>query len=137
MIYAHPAGYDTTFRYPFPIIGRNGVDIRDKWTPHPQTYLSVCVDGFPNWFFALGPSSAVGSGSLLALVEQQVEYAVTAAMKMQRERLKSVEVKRKAVGDYGRYIEVTAFCRVLLIWDAEWGVARAELFPEGWCGGDC
>ena len=106
-------GYDTSFQYPFPIIGRGGVDIRSKWTPYPQTYLSICVDGFPNWFFSLGPNSAVGSGSLLALVEQQVEYAVAAAMKMQRERLKSVEVKAKSAGDYGRYVEVSGCCCVI------------------------
>lgn len=99
-------GYDTTFTYPFPIIGRNGIDIRQKWTPLPQTYLSVCVDGFPNWFFSLGPNSSVGSGSLLALIEYQVEYAVAAALKLQRERLKSIEVKRVAVDDYDEYIEV-------------------------------
>ena len=99
-------GYDASWRYPFPIIGRNGIDIRDRWSPHPETYLSVCVDGFPNLFFSLGPNSGVGSGSLLALIEQQVEYAVQAGMKMQRERLKSIEVKTEAVRDYDRYIQV-------------------------------
>jgi hypothetical protein len=99
-------GYDTTFHYPFPIIGRSGLDIRARWTPHPETYLSICVDGFPNWFFSLGPNAGVGSGSLLALIEQQVEYAVAAGMKMQRERLKSVEIRAGAVRDYDEYIEV-------------------------------
>lgn len=99
-------GYDTSFTYPFPIIGRNGVDLRAAWKPHPVTYLSVTVAGFPNWFFALGPNSAVGSGSLLALIEQQVNYAVQAAMKMQRERLKSIEVKEQTMRDYDRYLEV-------------------------------
>ena len=48
----------------------------------------------------------MGSGSLLALIEQQVNYAVQAAMKMQRERLKSIEVKELAMRDYDRYLEV-------------------------------
>ena len=100
-------GFDTSLQFPFPVIGRNGVKLQDRWSPDPESYLSVCVDGFPNWFFSLGPNSAVGSGSLLALVEQQVEYAVAAAMKMQRERLKSMEVKARAAGDYGRYVEVS------------------------------
>ncbi|KAI0688653.1 FAD/NAD-binding domain-containing protein [Cytidiella melzeri] len=98
-------GYDASYTYPFSITGRNGVSLADKWSPHPQTYLSVCVDGFPNWFFSLGPNSGVGSGSLLAVIEYQVQYAVSVALKMQRERLKSVEVKREAVEDYDEYIE--------------------------------
>ncbi|PSR70625.1 hypothetical protein PHLCEN_2v13485 [Hermanssonia centrifuga] len=98
-------GYDTSFKFPFPIVGRNGIDIRSKWSPYPKTYLATCVDGFPNWFFSLGPNSAVGSGSLLALIEKQVDYAVQVAMKMKRERLKSVEAKREAVEDYDEYIE--------------------------------
>ncbi len=102
-------GYDTSFKFPFPIVGRNGIDIRTKWSPHPKTYLAMCVDGFPNWFFSLGPNSGVGSGSLLALIEKQVDYAVQVAMKMKRERLKSVEAKREAVEDYDEYIEVCSF----------------------------
>ena len=86
--------------------GRNGVKLAEKWAPHPRSYLSVCVDGFPNWFFSVGPNSGVGSGSLLALIEYQVQYAVRAALKMQREGLKTIEVKKAAVDDYDEYLEV-------------------------------
>lgn len=95
--------------YPFPVIGRNGLDLRARWSPHPETYLAVAVDGFPNFFFALGPNSGVGSGNLIPWLEQQVEYAVQVALKMQRERLKAVEVKREAVRDFDRYLEVRPY----------------------------
>ncbi|GBE88396.1 Putative sterigmatocystin biosynthesis monooxygenase [Sparassis crispa] len=98
-------GYDTSFQLEFPIIGRDGTDIRDKWSPHPVTYLTLCVDGFPNWFFSLGPNSGVGSGSLLVLIERQVEYAVEVVKKLQREWLKSIEVKREALEDFDEYLE--------------------------------
>ncbi|KAH9830110.1 FAD/NAD-binding domain-containing protein [Rhodofomes roseus] len=98
-------GYDYSFQLDFPIVGRGGATIQDKWAPHPSTYLAVCTDGFPNWFMSLGPNSGVGSGSLLALIERQVDYAVAAARKMQRERLKSVEVKKEAVADFDEYLE--------------------------------
>ena len=88
------------------MVGRNGIDLADKWTPHPRSYLSTCVDDFPNWFFSLGPNAGVGSGSLLALMEYQVDYAVHAARKMQREGLKTIEIKKEAVDDYDEYIEV-------------------------------
>ncbi|KAH9888569.1 FAD/NAD-P-binding domain-containing protein [Cubamyces lactineus] len=98
-------GYETSFQLPFPIIGRGGLALNDKWTPHPVSYLSVAVDGFPNMFMSLGPNSGVGSGSLLALMEYQVGYAVQATAKLQRERLKSIEVKPEAVRDFDRYLE--------------------------------
>ncbi|KAH9925847.1 FAD/NAD-P-binding domain-containing protein [Epithele typhae] len=98
-------GYDVSFHLPFPVLGRGGKSLTDRFTPHPEAYLSVAVDGFPNMFMALGPNSGVGSGSLLALSEFQVLYAVQAVAKMQRERLKSIEIKTKAVKDYDRYLE--------------------------------
>ncbi|KAK0209013.1 FAD/NAD-binding domain-containing protein [Desarmillaria ectypa] len=97
-------GFDTSSRFPFPFIGRNGIDLSAKFASHPRTYLSVTVDGFPNWFQSLGPNSGAGSGSLLLLMERQVDYAVEATLKLQRERLKSIEVKSEAVDDFDEYL---------------------------------
>ncbi|THH07656.1 hypothetical protein EW145_g3232 [Phellinidium pouzarii] len=97
-------GYNA-FQYPFSVIGRGGKTLNERYSPHPETYLTVCTDGFPNWFMALGPNSGVGSGSLLVLIERQVDYAVAAAKKMQREHLKSIEVKKEAVADFDEYLE--------------------------------
>ena len=99
-------GYDTSWQLPFKIIGRNGVDLSDKWKPYPTSYLSMCVDGFPNMFMSLGPNSIIGAGLLLPILEFAVMYAVQATAKIQRERLRSMEVKPKCVRDFDRYIEV-------------------------------
>lgn len=100
-------GFDITGHLPFDLIGRNGVTLESKYTPHPRTYLSVAVDGFPNWFQGLGPNSGVGAGSLLVVAERQVDYAVAATLKLQRERLKSIEAKPEAVADFDEYIDVS------------------------------
>lgn len=57
---------------------------------------------------SLGPNSGVGSGSLLVLIERQIDYAIEATKKLQRERLKSIEVKQEAVKDFDAYLEVCA-----------------------------
>ena len=67
----------------------------------------MCVDGFPNWFMSLGPNSGIGSGSLLVMIEREVDYAVAVTRKMQRERLKSVEVTPEALRDFDEYLEVS------------------------------
>ncbi|KAJ3717302.1 FAD/NAD-binding domain-containing protein [Lentinula guzmanii] len=98
-------GFDTSYRLPFAFIGRNGIDLNAKFDPHPRTYLGIAVDGFPNWFAALGPNTGVGAGSLLIIIERQVDYAVAATLKLQRERIKSIEVKKRAVDDFDAYLE--------------------------------
>lgn len=99
-------GYDASFQLPFQIVGRNGIDINEKWKPYPVSYLSVAVDSFPNMFMALGPNAALATGMLVPLIEQQVMYAVQATAKLQRDRLKSMEVKPEVVRDFDQYIEV-------------------------------
>ncbi|KAL0951913.1 hypothetical protein HGRIS_008568 [Hohenbuehelia grisea] len=98
-------GFDTSWHSEFPFIGRNGVDLRDKFKPYPRTYMSIAADGFPNWFSSYGPNAGVGAGSLLLVMEKQVEYAVQATLKLQRERLKSMDVKKEAVDDYDEYLD--------------------------------
>ncbi|KAF8428410.1 hypothetical protein L210DRAFT_3564312 [Boletus edulis BED1] len=98
-------GYDADFKFPFPVVGRSGLTLQQRYDPHPVTYLSICTDGFPNWFGSLGPNSAIGTGSLLIIIEREVEYAAAVLFKMQRERLKSIEVKREAVEDFDQYLE--------------------------------
>ncbi|KAF9011133.1 hypothetical protein BDQ17DRAFT_1387598 [Cyathus striatus] len=98
-------GYDTSYHLDFDVIGKDGINLRDHYTPHPRTYLGITVDKFPNWFQSLGPNSGVGAGSLLLLLERQVDFAVAVAQKMQRERLKSIEVKKDAVDDFDQYLE--------------------------------
>ncbi|KXN90086.1 Putative sterigmatocystin biosynthesis monooxygenase stcW [Leucoagaricus sp. SymC.cos] len=108
-------GFDTSCKYEFPILGRNGLDLADKYTPYPQTYLGLAVEGFPNFFHAFGPNSGVGAGSLLLIIERQIDYIVKAILKMQRERLKSMEVKKEAVNDFDEYL-VTAFGQKCRSW---------------------
>lgn len=102
-------GYDTSYQYPFSVVGRNGRLLNEQFLPHPKTYLSVCTDGFPNWFMSLVPNSAVGTGSQLIIMEREIDYAVEVAKKIQREHLKSIEVKAEAVNDYDEYVKVRVY----------------------------
>lgn len=44
-------GFDTTFKPSFPIIGRNGVNLAEKWTAdRPKAYFGFCVPNMPNYF---------------------------------------------------------------------------------------
>lgn len=44
-------GFDTTFKPSFPIVGRNNVNMAQKWeVEQPKAYFSLCVPDFPNYF---------------------------------------------------------------------------------------
>lgn len=106
-------GYDYAFQLGVPIYGRAGISLQEKWTPYPKSYMAVCIDGFPNYFLTMGPNSCVSSGSQLTIIERQVDYMVEAVKKLQRERLKSIEVKSEAVKAFDDYIEVSLVSHML------------------------
>lgn len=113
------------------MLGRGGQALSERWAATaggPEAYLSLAVDGFPNLFICGGPHSAVTSGSLVTVGEHVVKYVVEAVRKMQRERLRSVEVRREAMEDWSAYVRVssaTVYGRVALT-----GAACEGLFPE-------
>src|SRR5438067_1939617 len=53
-------GFDTTYKNRFPIYGRNGLKLSDKWREFPDSYLGVTTTNFPNFFMFLGPNSNLG-----------------------------------------------------------------------------
>lgn len=48
-------GFDLSFRPRFPIVGRDGLALRDVWSEStPEAYMSVAVKGMPNYFSESG-----------------------------------------------------------------------------------
>lgn len=56
------------------IRGRDGVNLRDKWSAGPLTYLGVSVVGFPNMFIVAGPGSPSVLSNMVMSIEQHVEW---------------------------------------------------------------
>ena len=55
------------------IIGRDNLQLSDKWRNGPKTYLGLQVAGFPNLFIVTGP----GSPSVLTNMPQSIDQNVT------------------------------------------------------------
>lgn len=96
-------GFTASGLPPFPVVGLGGRALRDRFTPHPEAYLSLAVDGFPNFFMILGPNSAIGSGSLTMILEAQGDYIVKCVRKLQREDYASMRVCPARVADWAAY----------------------------------
>lgn len=89
----------------FPVIGRNGQTMAEKFNPYPETYLSLATDDFPNYFMILGPNSAIGTGTLTTMIEMEGDYVIKCIRKMQKENIASMEVKPRLVKDFSRIID--------------------------------
>ena len=60
---------------PMAIVGRDGVDLRERWGIRPRAYLGMTVPGFPNFFMLYGPGTNLASGgSLVFHAECEVRY---------------------------------------------------------------
>jgi len=49
-------GFDVSYRPRFPIVGKNGVDLADKWKVCPESYLGLAIPDFPNFITFIGPT---------------------------------------------------------------------------------
>ena len=97
-------GFDTTFLGTFPIYGRGGGGHQDKRKDRHSSYLSIGVDGFPNFFQSLGPNGGLGNGNLIIIIEYICEYFAKCLQKMSTQNILTMEPKKSAIDHF------TSFC---------------------------
>lgn len=70
-------GFDFhAYMRPMEITGMDGVTLAQAWADGPRAYRTVTLPGFPNLFMLMGPHSPVGNQSLIAIAENQANYAL-------------------------------------------------------------
>ncbi|KAF7535015.1 hypothetical protein G7054_g5741 [Neopestalotiopsis clavispora] len=75
-------GFDVSFRPAFPLIGRNGVDLAEKWKSTPECYMGLTIPDFPNLITFIGPTWPISNGSCLGPLDAVGDYAVQAIHKV-------------------------------------------------------
>ncbi|KAF7588054.1 hypothetical protein BBP40_006223 [Aspergillus hancockii] len=93
-------GFDNTFRPRFPIIGRDGANLGEEWEEEPRNYLSVAVNGFPNYFMFTGPNCPFGSGGIIVGIEAEGTYMTNFFNRWQKEDIKFFDPKKQAVDEF-------------------------------------
>ena len=92
-------GFATTkFLAALDVIGRDGIDIDDAWADGPQAYLGITTTGFPNLFMLYGPNT--NNGSIIYMIECQVDYVMQMLDAMDEHDLAWVDVKRDVMDEY-------------------------------------
>lgn len=96
-------GFDVSHRPRYPLKGQNDVDLADKWKDEPESYVSVAVSGFPNYFMMMGPNCLGGHGSLVESLNWTGDYIVKWIKKIATEDIKCVAPKQSVVEAFNRY----------------------------------
>lgn len=98
-------GFDMAWTPHFELLGVDGENIKDSWSPVPNCYLGMAAPGFPNYFVMNGPRSNLGNGTVLPCLETEIEYVIKAAKKMQSDRIKSMNVSQDVTTKLNEYID--------------------------------
>jgi len=69
---------------PFPVAGRDGLDLDQAWCDGQNAYLGTTVSGFPNLFIMSGPNTALGHNSMVYMIEAQANYVSDAIAHLAR-----------------------------------------------------
>lgn len=114
-------GFDTTFQPAFPLVGRNSVNLAEKWTTtQPKAYFGVAVPDMPNYFCFVGPNSPISNGSLVIGIQTTAIYIYKWLEKLQTEGLRSFEVRDDVNEEYNqhvqKYMERTVWTRGCRSW---------------------
>jgi len=97
-------GFTTTkFLAALDVTGRDGVTIDDAWSDGAQAYLGITTSGFPNVFMLYGPNT--NNGSIIYMIECQVDYVMKMLDAMDEHDLAWVDVKRDVMDEYNEALQ--------------------------------
>jgi len=96
-------GFDISQVPSFPVIGRDGVSLAEKWKDEPESYISLACPDVPNLFFFTGPNATVGHGSLIFSLDWSAEWMIQWLRKMAEEDIASIAPKQEVVDEFVRY----------------------------------
>ncbi|PVH93519.1 FAD/NAD(P)-binding domain-containing protein [Periconia macrospinosa] len=101
-------GFEATrWLHPLSVVGRNGSSLQDTWNQRggPQAYMGIAIDGFPNFFIAMGPNSANGTHSLILTSENMAIYIAKTIRPLLEGDVTTIEVKKEAVSSWTQEIK--------------------------------
>ena len=103
IVYA--TGYDATDNaVTYPIIGKSGQSLKDRWSEFPRAYLGTSIPDFPNFFMVTGPNTGIGHTSAIFIIEAQMHYIMDSILSSQRKNADTIEVTDQAEADYTKMI---------------------------------
>ena len=94
--------------------GRGGQRIEDAWSDGAQAYMGITTACFPNLFMLYGPNT--NNGSILTMIESQVNYALRQIERITDEGLAWIDVRPESMERYN--VEVQQGIAGVKVWQA-------------------
>ncbi|HEX4428146.1 MAG TPA: NAD(P)/FAD-dependent oxidoreductase [Frankiaceae bacterium] len=85
------------------VVGRAGRHISDAWNDGAIAYLGITTAGFPNLFMLYGPNT--NNGSILAMIEYQVEHVMRLLDRLASEELAWLDVRPDVMHSYNEEVQ--------------------------------
>ena len=97
------------------VVGRGGRRLEEAWRDGPSAYLGITTAGFPNLFMLYGPNT--NNGSILSMLECQVDYALRQIRRLADEGLAWLDVRPAPMERWNEELQ-RAIARVA-VWQAD------------------
>jgi cyclohexanone monooxygenase len=75
---------------------RDNLDLRDKWSAGPKTYLGLMVAGFPNLFMITGPGSPGVKSQMILSIEQHADWITNCIKQLRSHGFMRIEADERA-----------------------------------------
>jgi 4-hydroxyacetophenone monooxygenase len=92
------------YLWPMEITSR-GVNLRTLWGEDPRAYLGMTVPGFPNLFCLYGPNTNPVVGSVIFMLECQVDYVVRAIAALLGGGYAAMECRQDVHDEYNERVD--------------------------------
>jgi 4-hydroxyacetophenone monooxygenase len=93
------------FLWPMQISGREGVVLGELWGEDPRAYLGITMPRFPNLFCIYGPNTNPLVGSVIFMLECQVDYIVKSIAAMIERDLRALECRQDVHDAYNERVD--------------------------------
>jgi 4-hydroxyacetophenone monooxygenase len=92
------------FLWPMEVTAR-GARLHDVWGEDPRAYLGITVPGFPNLFCLYGPNTNPVVGSVVFMLECQVNYAIRCLAALVEGGFSSMECRQDVHDEYNARVD--------------------------------
>lgn len=96
-------GFDSSWLPQWKLVGRGGVRLEDMWREDPRAFFAAQVEDLPNYGMVNGPNAPISHGSVPSTMSWTCDYLLRWVMRMNREGIKTVAVKKEAVEDFNEW----------------------------------
>ncbi len=86
-------------------IGRQGLDLTQRWRSGMEAYKGMSVSGFPNLFLLNGPNTGLGHNSVVFMLEAEMRYIMDALATMKEQGTSVLEVRRGVETSFNRKLQ--------------------------------